>query len=104
MDTYSETAVIGSALEPGSAASGAEDRKTEKYRDLGDRYMFQPVAVETTGVYGPRTLQFLKELGKRITTQTGDAREGSWLFQRMSIAVVRGNAAAIMATGANITN
>ena len=40
MDTYNETAVIGTATEPAFAASDAEDQKTEIYRGLGDRYMF----------------------------------------------------------------
>ena len=38
------------ALEPGSAAKAAEDRKRERYSELSGRYIFQPLAVETQEV------------------------------------------------------
>jgi len=98
VDTFSDSALMGAAIDPGSAAGCAEVRKRERYRGLTDRYTFQPIAVETTGVLGPSTLEFLQQLGRRITSQTGDVSESSWLLQRISIAVVRGNAASIMAT------
>ena len=98
MDTFASTSVIDSALHPGSAASAAESRKREHYRSLTDRYHFEPVAVETTGVLGPSTIAFLKRLGKQISTVTGDKREAEWLLERISLAVVRGNAASILAT------
>ena len=103
VDTFSNTSVIGAAIESGSPAAGAEARKCARYQGLVDRYIFQPVAVETTGVLGPSTLQFLQQLRKRISSQTGDKRETAWLFQRISMAVVRRNAAAITATGENLT-
>jgi len=40
----------------------------------------------------------VKELGKRISASTGDPRETSFLFQRLSVAVEMGNAACIMGT------
>ena len=67
VDTLSETLVIGAAIESRSPAAGAESRKCARYQGLVDRYIFQPVAVEATGVLGPRTLRFLQRLGKRIT-------------------------------------
>jgi len=38
------------ALEAGAAAEMAATRKEEKYVDLGARYIFEPIAVETLGV------------------------------------------------------
>ena len=99
MDTYSSGSVISSALAPGSAAVAAEDRKRTKYASLVDRYIFEPVAMETTGVVDSSTAEFLEMLGKRITARAGDRRETIWLFERLSMAVVRGNAASILATG-----
>ena len=86
-------------MQPGSAALNAEERKRSRYQALADRYIFQPVAVETTGVLGASTLTFLRQLGKRITSQTGEKRETAWLLERMSLAVVRGNSAAVLSTG-----
>ena len=38
-----------------------------------------------------KALSFLLELGKRLTVVTGDPREGTFLFQRLSIAIQRFN-------------
>ena len=99
VDTFCASALINAAITPGSAAASAEDRKRSKYASLADRYQFEPIAVETSGVLGPSTTAFLQRLGKRITAQSGNRRETAWLFERLSIAVTRGNAASILATG-----
>ena len=98
VDTFSTSSIVGSAVQPGSAALNAEERKRGRYQALADRYIFQPVAVETTGVLGASTLTFLRQLGKRITSQTGEKRETAWLLERISLAVVRGNSAAVIST------
>ena len=99
VDTFSMSAVNDTAISPGAAADRAELRKREKYTGLVDRYLFEPVSIETTGVLGTSTSSFIRGLGKRITAQTGDRRETRWLLERLSLAVVRGNAASILATG-----
>ena len=97
-DTFAETALAQTALEPGAAARAAETRKNRHYTKLSERYIFVPVAVETSGVFGPVTAKFIRELGLLITARTGERREGEWLRQRLSIALMRGNAAAVLAT------
>ena len=57
-----------------------QGRKRERYSGLTDRYLFEPVAVETGKTFGTSTLKFLKFLGKRITSQTGDKRETRWML------------------------
>ena len=54
------------------------------------------------GVIGPSSRKFLAELGRRIAAATGERREQQWLVQRISLAIARGNAAAILATGSNL--
>ena len=66
---------------------------------LTTRYISEPVADETTGAFGNSTLNFMKRMGKRVSAQTGERRETAWLFERISLAVVRGNAASVLATG-----
>ena len=80
----------------------AEARKRERYRGLTDRYRFEPVAIETTGVLGPSTTAFVRELGLRVSAVTGEKRETEWLIQRLALAVVRGNAASVLATGCTV--
>ena len=99
VDTYSASSVINSAIAPGFAAGAAEERKRVRYQGITDRYLFEPVAIETTGVVGPETRMFLQHLGKRITAHSGDRRETAWLYERLSVAVARGNSASILATG-----
>ena len=48
VDTYAETNLNGSAVDPGKAASGAEEVKRRKYSSLADRYRFEPIAEETS--------------------------------------------------------
>ena len=47
---------------------------------------------------GPERLQFVEEIGARITTVTvtGDKRETSHLFQALGIAIQRGNIISIL--------
>ena len=75
----------------GAAAEMAATRIEEKYVDLGARYIFEPIAVETLGVFNASARHLLDDLG-RISENTGEARETSFLCQRISILVQRFNA------------
>ena len=56
------------------------------------------MAVETSGVLGPATMNFcfIKDLGRRLTQATGEEEATVHILQRMSVAVQRGNAASVM--------
>ena len=99
VDTYCQSSIGDTAHTPGSAANKAEQRKNSHYSSLTVSYRFEPIAIETTGVMGKSTSKFISELGRRLTGVTGDKRETSWLRQRLAVAVVRGNATSIQATG-----
>ena len=83
-------------LAAGEVATLAEERKCAKYNGLPVTHSLTPVAIETSGVIGPKSLEFLKELGRRVRRQTGDERAASFLLQRISVAVQRGNAVSIL--------
>ena len=97
VDTFAETNLNGSALASGGAASRAEDSKRRKYAALADRFRFEPIAVETSGVFGSSTASVVAELGRRIAGVTGEPRETMWLKQRIGLAIQRGNAFSISA-------
>ena len=78
--------------EAGKVATAAEDRKANKYIHLDSPYLFIPLAFETLGVFGPKTLAFVRELGRRISQEM----ETSFLMQRLSMAVQMGNSAAVL--------
>ena len=54
-----------------------------------------PVAVETLGSWGSSGMKFIKDIGDRIAKNTGETRSTSYLFQRIGMAVQRGNIASI---------
>ena len=66
-------------------------QETEKYSTLSSAYRFEPIAVENLGVFSSTSLNFISELGRRICVHTGDVRETSYLFQRISIMLQRFN-------------
>jgi len=76
-------------------ATKAEDAKCQKCHDLQSNYHFQPVAIETTGVYSKSTAPVLSGLAKKLVDVSGDPRERQWLHQCLSLSVVRRNAASI---------
>ena len=68
------------------------------YGHLDPNHLFEPVAIQTSGAFGPSTMVFLEELGSRLKQVMGEANARSYLYQRLSMAVQRGNAASIMGT------
>jgi len=84
--------INAAAREPGAAAELAASRKEEKYADLDGRYTFEPIAIETLGVLNTSARQLLCDLGRKISENTGEVRETSFLFQRCSVLVQRFNA------------
>ena len=72
---------IRAALDAGSIADAAEVRKIAKYAELGRRFIFQPVAVETSGTMGKSTIQFFLDLGRRLAVRFKDQRKSDFLFQ-----------------------
>ena len=99
VDTYAASHLIGAAFEPGSAGGEAEMRKRLKYERLDDAYIFEAVAIETTGVYRPSTTVILKLIDRRLVELTGEPRESVWIKQRQALAVLRGNASSILSAG-----
>ena len=61
-----------------------------------------PVAIEILGSWGQMGLNFIKELGLRVTTVTKENSATSFLFQALSLAIQRGNAISIMNTVPNM--
>ena len=80
-------------------ANDAEDRKRYKYvTSLSPSFIFVPIAVETFGVLGDAASEFMYELGKRISAVSGEPRSKTFLLQRLSVAIQRGNAASVLGT------
>ena len=86
----------------GAVAAAAEERKKRKYSHLDQCHLFVPVAIETTGGFGPETMEFLQELGRHLQLVSADHNSTSYLIQRLSVAVQRGNAASVLGSTGNM--
>ena len=78
--------------------------KTLKYAHLNSTHHFVPVAVETTGVFGPEVMTLVRELGRRVRAVTGEPRSLQFLLQGTAVAIQRGNAAAVLGTSSPMDN
>jgi len=88
-----ESYVDRASHEAGAAAEMAASQKEYQYVDLGARYIMilEPIAVQT--IINALAHHLLADLGTRISINTGEARETSCLFQRISVLVQCFNAA-----------
>ena len=84
----------GSLCKPGTTVTDAEARKVDKYSELTDNgYIFQPVALEVQGSLGESSEMFITRLCKMLCRSHDDQRAGSFLKQKISMALQIGNAA-----------
>ena len=72
--------------------------KIDHYSHLASQFIFIPVATETSGVFGKLGLELIKKIGSKITEYTNEKRATSYLIQRISIAIQKGNVASILGT------
>jgi len=73
--------------------SAAELNKiATKYSDIIVGVDFVTFVIETFGVWGEKTMNLVKELGRRMAEVNKEPRPTMFLRQRLSVAVQRGNA------------
>ena len=97
-NTFADSHVQASSTRTGSAA---EASKTKKYADIRTDVDFMPVAIETSGTWGEQGFDLIRKIGRRIAEVTHEPRATSFLRQRLSVAVQRGNAFCVMGTFRN---
>jgi len=90
--TLADSYVPASSITAAAAAEAAASRKEVKYSDLPASFSFQPIAVETLGLINESAVDFLRELGRRISSKFQEERQSAYLFQRLSVTVQRSNA------------
>jgi hypothetical protein len=90
-DSFALSHLPFTSLTAGAAAERAATSKTTKYVTLQSTHMFVPIAIETAGCWNTDGLDFVCDLGRRLKQVTGDPLELTYLFQRLSIAIQRGN-------------
>ena len=81
-----------------AAAEAAAERKNRKYASIAMNHTFLPVAFETLGQICSDRVNLIALIGEKLTSKSGDGRERRILFQGLSVAIQRGNAAAFHGT------
>jgi len=98
VSTTEESYVATAAHGRGEVAEMAAARKCQKYSELSMAYTFLPIAVETLDPMNDSAYEFFEMLSCKISDASGDSREVSISFQRLSIIIQRFNVALIRDT------
>jgi len=89
---HAESHIGGTATKPDAAAHKTAQNKIDKYSKLASTHIFYLFALETAGTWHEMATELTQEIGRHITTITEDTRETTFLFQRFSMVLQRGNA------------
>ena len=84
--TLATSYVSSTAREAGAAAEMAATRKSSKYADLAHSHHFQP---RDSGLHELFCDFLLSEFGPQNQPGVGDAREASYLYQRIAVTTQR---------------
>ena len=84
-DTLARSHLSETSLTTAAAAESASRKKIAKYSDISRTHLFVPIAVESLGPINRAGVDFLCTLGMQLSNKSGDPRETSFLFQRISV-------------------
>ena len=93
-DTFAELHLSSTSVHWGAAAKQVADNNQE----LETTHIFFPVAIETAGSWDHQAMELVQEIRRCITDITEDSRETTFLFQRLSLALQRGNMVSFLGT------
>jgi hypothetical protein len=94
VDTLADSYIRKTSIIAGSAAEEASKRKHDKYQN----YIFKALVFETLGPWSLECKTFIDFIGAKLMIESGDSRAKSFFYQRISLAIQRGNAANILGT------
>jgi hypothetical protein len=100
VDTLADSYVLKTSEVSGFAAEMACKRKHSKYSSIipSNYILFKGLAFETLGPWCKETIDFINVIGDRLIAESGDSKSKKFLFERISLAIQRGNAASIRGT------
>ena len=98
VSTYAASHLPRAIAAPRAAAERAAALKHSKYQALKETYIFVPFAVEVSGAWCEEAWDFVRAIGRRLKDCGLDPRSLTYLVQRISMAIQRGNAASVSGT------
>ena len=96
MDTLDNSYTPTTSVTSCGAAEAAATRKRAKYAEIIQSHHFVPIAIETLGPINMDGQRFLDSLGERLSSISGDPRETTFLYQRLSVLIQIFNAVAFV--------
>ena len=78
-----------------TAAKHAAAIKTAKWSNTSSTHIFYPIFIDTAGSWDVQAAELMEEIGRWTTAATNDQNGTTYLFQRISMAIQRGNSMAI---------
>jgi hypothetical protein len=73
--------------------------KHSKYSSIiSSNYISKGLAFETLGPWCKEAIDFINVIRNRLIAESGDSKSKKFLFERISLAIQRGNAASIRGT------
>jgi hypothetical protein len=98
VDTLADSYVLKTSEVSGFAEMACK-RKHRKYSSIiSSNYIFKGLAFETLGPWCKEAIDFINIIGNRLIAESGDSKSKKFLFERISLAIQRGNAASIRGT------
>ena len=94
VDTLANSYTPTTSVTSCGAAEAAAMRKRAKYAEIIQSHHFVPVAIETLGPSNMDGQRFLDSIGERLSSISGDPRETTFLYQRLSVLIQIFNAVA----------
>ena len=82
-NSYTPTTSVTSS----GAAEAAVMRKRAKYAEMIQSHHFVPIALETLGSINMDGQRILRSLGERLSSISGDPKETTFLYQRISVLI-----------------
>jgi hypothetical protein len=99
VDTLADSYVLKTSEVSGFAAEMTCKRKHSKYSSIiSSNYIFKGLAFETLGPWCKETIDFINVIGNPLIAESGDSKSKKFLFERISLAIQRGNGASIRGT------
>ena len=94
MDTLANSYTPTTSVTSCGAAEAAATQKRAKYAEIIQYHHFIPIAIETLGPINMDGQRFLDSLSERLSSISGDPRETTFLYQRLSVLIQIFNAVA----------
>ena len=97
-NTFADSHLKDTSVIAGATANCAAELKCTKYTDITLTHIFAPIAIETSGSWNEKTSETIKKTDRQRTKATNDPYETLYLFQRLSVAILRSNAVSFLNT------